>query len=40
VVLRMDPPSTDRDTTTQDAFNRDVGIAIGNEVPEGALTAV
>ena len=28
-------PSTDRDTTTQDAFNRDVGIAIGNEVPEG-----
>ena len=30
-------PSTDRDTTTQDAFNRDVGIAIGNEVPDGDL---
>ena len=28
-------PSTDRDTTTQDAFNRNVGIEIGNEVPEG-----
>ena len=30
-------PSQDRDTTTQDAFNRDVGIAIASEVPEGDL---
>jgi len=30
-------PSTDRDTTAQDAFNRDVGIEIASEVPVGDL---
>ena len=37
MVVRMDRPLQDRDTTTQDAFNRDVGIAIASEVPEGDL---
>jgi hypothetical protein len=30
-------PSGDRDTTTQDAFNRDVGIAIARDHPDGDL---
>jgi len=30
-------PSGDRDTTTQDAFNREVGIAIARDHPDGDL---